>query len=57
MKDPRVIGGRYRCAYWGKNYTVLDMPVVGTTQWFVVQWDDGRTSTHCTAWDKKDRVL
>lgn len=57
MRDPRVVGGRYRCAYWGNSYTVLDMPVVGKTQWFVVRWDDGKVSKHCTTWDRRDLVL
>lgn len=56
--DPRVVGGRYLCGYWGTEYTVLAIEFErGWLKSVTVQDDDG-TRTHCTAWDiKHDRVV
>ena len=48
---PRVVGGRYVCGYWGREYTVLDIAPDGTMR---VQWDDGVITCHTTAWDRWD---
>lgn len=53
---PRVVGGRYRSAYWGTEYTVLAIDTSATTPTFTVQ-DDHGIRTHSTAWAKRDEVL
>ena len=50
---PRVVGGVYRNAYWDDTYTVIAMSPDSMT----VQWSDGRSTTHCTAWDRLDTVV
>lgn len=54
QSDPRVVGGTYRSGYWGEQYEVLAIthghPVWGT-QWTVRWADDGRVTTHSTAWN------
>lgn len=56
---PRVVGGMYRSAYWRKNYTVTAIDIADDAAWsMTVQWEDGRVTTHCTAWhQKRDTVL
>ncbi|MEU0032057.1 P-loop ATPase [Streptomyces sp. NPDC006335] len=58
---PRKVGGRYYNGYWGQEYEVLsiDDKPDGWGPWgMTVLWDDGRKTTHCTAWDpKRDRVI
>ena len=56
---PQVPGGRYLCAYWQEEYTVLAIgsQVDDAWPWFRVQWADGREAVHCTPWDRRDRVL
>lgn len=57
--DPRRIGGVYWSGYWQQSYTVLRIfASLGRTLNYIVQWDDGVTTEHCTAWDKRgDRVV
>jgi hypothetical protein len=56
---PRVPGGRYRSAYWGQEYTVLAIwsTLGGGWPGYRIQWADGRTVEHCTAWDRRDQVV
>lgn len=58
---PRRVGGRYWDGYWGQAYKVLDIKIdIPRERWsMTVQWDDGRISTHATAWDPAggDRIL
>jgi hypothetical protein len=59
--DPRLPGGTYFNAYWQRSYEVLTIWTSttgpGSPLWFHVRWSDGETSTHCTMWDKRDRIL
>jgi hypothetical protein len=57
--DPRTVGGTYRSAYWQKSYTVTADHGLDEhgSHWFTVEWADGRTTTHCTAWDRRDSVV
>lgn len=58
--DPRVVGGQYRCGYWGTEYTVLAIEFDGRgwLKSITVHDDDGVIRTHCTMWDAKhDRVI
>jgi len=56
---PRVVGGRYRCGYWGTEYTVTAIEYLegwrGTSITYL--WADGHSSTHGTAWDADDKVV
>ena len=56
---PRVVGGRYLCGYWGREYTVTAIEYKddwrGTS--ITCLWEDGHTTSHSTPWDKADRVL
>lgn len=57
--DPRVVGGRYHCAYWGIDYTVdaISFGPDGFLKSITVTDKDG-SRTHCTAWDhRRDRIL
>jgi hypothetical protein len=57
---PQVPGGRYLCSYWQRTYTVVAMGTMvdGGWPWITVRWDDtGEVATHCTAWDRRDRVV
>jgi hypothetical protein len=57
---PRVPGGRYLCGYWQEEYEVLSFGagMCGSDWSVTVRWADGRTTTHCTAWDpRRDRVI
>jgi hypothetical protein len=63
---PQVVGGTYRCGYWGKTYTVLAIftgprgtgPIVWSEWSMTVRWSDGRETTHCTHWDyRRDSVI
>lgn len=56
---PRVVGGQYRSGYWQKNYTVTAIEITDDMTWsMTVQWEDGRVTSHCTAWNpKRDAVL
>lgn len=62
---PQVAGGRYRNGYWGEEYDVLAVHLgregnpIPWSNWSVtVRWENGRITTHCTAWDaRRDRVL
>lgn len=58
---PQQVGGRYYNAYWGQTYEVLaidDQPDSWGPWEITVRWDDGRDTTHCTAWDPEhDRVI
>jgi hypothetical protein len=58
---PQRVGGRYYCGYWGKEYDVLDIDT-DRTAWpawqITIRWEDGRETSHCTAWDAdRDRVI
>jgi hypothetical protein len=58
--DPRVVGGTYRCGYWGQDYIVL--AITDYADWrgrsWRVRWADGHVTEHSTAWDaRRDRVL
>lgn len=44
---PRRIGGRYHNKYWNKQYTVTAI----NGMYLTCDWDDGTTTTHCTAWE------
>lgn len=56
--DPRVVGGRYWCSYWGKEYVVLAIsPIVEPFRFVSVQWEDGTVTHHSTPWDKRDRIV
>lgn len=59
LLGPRVPGGRYRSAYWQQEYTVLAVwsTLDGSWPWLLVQWENGRTSEHCTPWAKRDQVV
>ncbi|MFJ2833590.1 hypothetical protein ACIPC1_39635 [Streptomyces sp. NPDC087263] len=58
---PRQVGGRYYSGYWDLAYEVLnidDNPDNWGPWEMTCRWDDGRDTTHCTAWDpKRDRVI
>lgn len=59
---PRKVGGRYHCAQWGRDYTVLQIEENRPTWplWRItIRWDDTReVVSHCTAWDPdRDRVI
>lgn len=57
---PRRVGGRYFNGYWQQGYEVVAIGAeIPWADWSItVLWDDGRTTTHCTAWEpKRDRVL
>ncbi|WP_433259271.1 hypothetical protein ACQPYK_49695 (plasmid) [Streptosporangium sp. CA-135522] len=48
---PQRVGGRYRCGYWGMEYTVIAInedPSTGC--WSITVQDDVGTRTHCTPW-------
>ena len=55
--DPRRVGGVYRCAYWQQTYEVLATERRDGVAWFRVRWADGGVTVHCTAWDRRDRVV
>lgn len=58
MSDPRQAGGRYFNGYWQLEYTVTAVSERNGVPWFTCEWADGRTTTHCTAWDeRRDKVL
>jgi hypothetical protein len=40
--DPRRVGGRYRCGYWGREYTVLAFP----------EFDDWRGRSITVRWEE-----
>jgi hypothetical protein len=56
--DPRVPGGRYQSSYWGIDYTVdaISFGPNGFLESITVTDKDG-SRTHCTAWDRRDRIL
>ncbi|MFE3601359.1 hypothetical protein [Streptomyces sp. NPDC059142] len=61
---PRRVGGRYRGGSNGPAYEVLDIkrdhPFGPRSSWQItVRWlADGRTASHCTAWDdRRDSVI
>lgn len=63
MQDPREAGTSWFSAYWQETYTVLKRDGI----WLTVRWHgDGRFSnsvhveretTHCTAYDPKDKQV
>ncbi len=69
--DPRRVGGRYRCGYWGNEYTVLAFHE--RDDWrgrsITVCWVEHctlhtppcvfeRIATHSTPWDpRRDRIV
>lgn len=58
--DPRVVDGTYWNGYWGKLYVVEAMGGAAEgTPWWRVRWEDGRVTTHSTAWSPRtgDRVV
>ena len=69
--DPRQVGGRYRCGYWGREYEVLAVPEFDDWRGrsITVRWEEPcawhpppcvhvYTVTHNTARDARvDRVL
>ena len=55
---PRKVGGRYLCGYWRQSYTVTAIFHRDGMPWLTVMWDDGKSTTHFTAWDeRRDRIL
>lgn len=55
---PQRVGGRYRSAYWGEEYEVLEINRNTDVGWqMTVRWDDGRVTMHCTAWEENDTVV
>jgi hypothetical protein len=56
---PRVVGGQYLSHYWGTTYTVESI-ILDTGDWrgwcMTVLWADGHRTTHCTAWNRRDKV-
>ncbi|WP_424893437.1 hypothetical protein [Streptomyces sp. XH2] len=57
---PQQIGGRYHCGYWNQDYRVIAIDHGDDDRWWsiTVQWDNNRTTNHCTAWDEdNDRVI
>jgi hypothetical protein len=55
---PQVVGGRYRCGYWGQTYTVEDISLHNGWPVLRVRWEDGWVTVHGTAWNyQRDRVL
>jgi len=56
---PRVVGGRYRCGYWGTEYTVTAIEY--KDDWRATSitclWADGHTTSHSTHWDADDKVV
>lgn len=55
---PQKVGGTYYCHYWNKNYQVLAIEPNNVFGFQIkVRWDDGSTTTHSTAWDKRDREV
>lgn len=56
---PRKLGGRYRSGYWRQEYTVTAiMPNETYGVVITCEWDDGRITSHFTAWDhKRDSVV
>lgn len=52
---PRVVGGQYWDCYWGKDYTVE--AISGDRLSMTVRWATGEVTTHCTWWEKRDRVV
>lgn len=65
LVDPRVVGGTYFDAYWGTTYRVDSIEFsAGRYRHLesvtVTDLDGdraGRTTTHCTSWDRRDRVV
>lgn len=51
--DPRQIGDVWHSSYWNQNYTILER--IG--EWFMVQWQDGSVTVHCTKLDKRDYIV
>lgn len=61
---PQVVGGRYFSYYWGDEYTLLaiDRNPPNGQLWSITEATDaeraaGVSRTHCTAWDRRDRVI
>jgi hypothetical protein len=57
MVGPRRVGGRYYCGYWRWEYTVLAIEY-SHGGWLITEATDeeaaeGRSRTHCTAWDER----
>ncbi len=64
MKQAPLYGGyelgkAYLCSYWRQTHTITHLhPPTDTHGWFVTSlWDDGHSTTHCTALSKRDKVL
>lgn len=58
--DPRVVGGRYHSHAFDYDYDVLsiEFDAHGWLQHVTIyDHSNGRTRTHGTAWDKRDRVV
>lgn len=63
--DPRVVGGTYLCGYWGHTYYVDRIEftsgryrhLVSVTVTDLDGDQAGRAVTHCTTWDRRDRVV
>jgi hypothetical protein len=55
---PRVVGGVYFDSYWGSEYTVdaIDVDASGWMRSITVTDSEG-TRSHCTCWDRRDRVI
>jgi hypothetical protein len=45
-----VVGQNYHDGYWQKDFIVLKVDGI----WVTIQWEDGKTSTHCTPLDERD---
>lgn len=56
-QDPRKVGEIWFSDYWRLRYEVLACETVGSDRWFVVRWEDGQTTTHCTALGKNDHRI
>ena len=52
---PQKVGGVYYCGYWVQRYTVTAISFKPAR--ISVRWDDGTESTHCTAWNSRDKVI
>ena len=53
------LGKTYFCNYWRANHTITAVhPANDKRGWYVTStWDDGHTTTHCTALDKRDKIV
>lgn len=57
QSDPRRAGGQYLSGYWHEEYTVTAIETRAGVLWLTCAWADGRSTTHCTAWDSRRDVI